>query len=147
VDLGAGGSLPGAFRAAWAAGPARVVLSTLEGVTVTAADLEERTAVAAARYAAAGLGAGDRVLVSAGTSVDLVVAYVGALRAGLTVVPANNAYPAAELAALVEAARPALAVLDDPTRLGEAARPATAVPDDSGRQGGANGVPVTSPSL
>jgi malonyl-CoA/methylmalonyl-CoA synthetase len=117
VDLGAGGSLPGAFRSAWAADPARVILSTLEGEAVTAAELEERTAAAAGRYAAAGLGPGDRVLISAGTSVALVVAYVGALRAGLTVVPANHAYPPAELAALVETARPAMAVLDDPSRV------------------------------
>ena len=40
------------------ADPARVVLSTLDGARVSAAELEERTAAAAGRYAAAGLGAG-----------------------------------------------------------------------------------------
>ena len=46
----------------------------------------------AGRLRRAGLGAGDRVLVSAATSVDLVVAYLGALRMGLVVVPVNTAY-------------------------------------------------------
>src|SRR5262245_39896494 len=89
VDLLAGGSLPGAWGAAWRASGTRLVLSTLDGVRVSAEQLESLTAAAAGRYAAAGLGPGDRVLISAGTSVELIVAYVGAVRAGLTVVPAN----------------------------------------------------------
>jgi len=125
VDLLAGGSLPGAWTAAWRSDGKRVVLSTLDGDRVSAAEVEERSAAAARGYAAAGLGAGDRLLMSAGASVDLIVAYVGALRAGLTVVPANNAYTAAELTALVEAAGPKLAVLDDPARLAGATIPVT----------------------
>jgi malonyl-CoA/methylmalonyl-CoA synthetase len=86
-------------------------------MTVSAEELEERTGQAAARYAGAGLIPGDRVLFSAATSVEMVVAYVGALRAGLTVVPANTGYSSAELATLAAAATPAAAVLDDPSRL------------------------------
>jgi len=92
---------------------------------VSAAELDERTAAAAGRYAATGLEPGERILLSAGTSVELVVAYVGALRAGLTVVPANSAYPPAELASLAQAAVPALAVVDDPARLTDPALPVT----------------------
>jgi malonyl-CoA/methylmalonyl-CoA synthetase len=117
VDLTAGGSLPGAFTRAWAAAPDRPVISTIEGYSLTAAGLEERTATAALRYAAAGLNPGDRVLLCAASSVDLVIAYVGALRAGLTVIPANPDYTPVELAQLAEVARPALGVLDDITRL------------------------------
>jgi malonyl-CoA/methylmalonyl-CoA synthetase len=117
VDLQAGGSLPGAFLTAWARDPSRTVLSTLDGVRVSAEELAERSAVAAGRFAALDLGRGARVLLSGAISVDLVLAYVGALRAGLSVVPANVAYPPAELAALVAAARPDVAVLDDPSRL------------------------------
>jgi malonyl-CoA/methylmalonyl-CoA synthetase len=116
VDLGAGGSLPGAWTAAWAADPARPVLSTLDGITVTAAEFAERTAAAAGRYAAAGLVPGDRILFSAGPSIDLVVAYVAALRYGLAVVPANTAYTAPELAHVAADSAPRLAVLDDPAR-------------------------------
>jgi malonyl-CoA/methylmalonyl-CoA synthetase len=117
VDLAEGHTLPGAFTRAWAADGKRMVLSTLEGRPVSAAELEERTATAALRYAAAGLVPGDRVLLCATPSIDMVVAYVGALRAGLTVVPANPGYSPAELATLAAAARPALGVLDDPGRL------------------------------
>jgi malonyl-CoA/methylmalonyl-CoA synthetase len=123
VDLAAGGSLVGAFTRAWAAAPHATALSTLEGELVSAAELEERTGVAAQRYASAGLGPGDRVLLCAAASVELVVAYVGALRAGLTVVPANPGYPPAELATLAEAARPALGVMDDPAALAGASFP------------------------
>ncbi len=120
VDLADGGSLPGAFIRSWAADPTRVALSTLDGERVSAEGLEERSGTAAQRYAAAGLVPGDRVLLSAGTTVEMVVAYVGALRAGLTVVPANTGYSATEMAGLAAAAEPALAVLDDPSRLSAA---------------------------
>jgi malonyl-CoA/methylmalonyl-CoA synthetase len=123
VDLNEGVSLPGAFARAWAADPDRIALATLDGERISAAELEERTGAAALRYAAAGLAPGDRVLLCAPASVDMVVAYVGALRAGLTVVPANSGYSASELAALVEAAAPALGVIDDPGRLPSAPFP------------------------
>ncbi len=116
VDLAEGRTLNGAWTSAWARDPDRVVLSTVDGARVTAGELAERTAVAAGRYAAAGLVPGDRVLVSGAPSVELVVGYVAALRYGLAVVPANTAYPEAEIAALVKEAAPALAVLDDPAR-------------------------------
>src|SRR3954447_17759371 len=89
ADLSAGGSLPGAWTRVWRADGDRAVLSTLDtGRSVTAAELDELSANAAGRYLAAGLRPRDRILLSGGTSVELVVAYVGALRAGLTVVPA-----------------------------------------------------------
>ncbi|HEX7744847.1 MAG TPA: acyl-CoA synthetase, partial [Micromonosporaceae bacterium] len=113
ADLGLGATLPGAWTGRWAADPDAEVLATPAGRTVTAAELEQLTAAAAGRYAAAGLAPGDRVIVSAGPSVELVVAYLAALRYGLTVVPANTAYTASELANLAADARPSLAVLDD----------------------------------
>jgi malonyl-CoA/methylmalonyl-CoA synthetase len=117
VDLAAGGSLPGAFARAWLADPGRAALLSPDGSVLRAGELEERTAAAAARYAAAGLAPGDRVLMSAQPSVELVVAYVGALRLGLAVVPANTAYTGPELAHVVADAAPALAVVDEPGRM------------------------------
>mgnify|MGYP001072538509 CR=1 FL=1 len=125
VDLSEGRTLVGAFTQAWAANPDRTTLSTLDGRRMSAAELEERTSLAALRYAAAGLVPGDRVLLCAAPSIEMVVAYVGALRAGLTVVPANPTYPPAELATLVAIARPALGVVDDPGRLPSADFPVT----------------------
>jgi malonyl-CoA/methylmalonyl-CoA synthetase len=116
VDLAAGGTLVGAWTSAWAADPDRTVFSTLDGQRVGAAELAERTGDAAGRFAAAGLEPGDRVLVSAQPSLDLIVAYVGSLRRGLTVVPANTAATGRELSDVVAQAAPKLAVLDEPGR-------------------------------
>jgi malonyl-CoA/methylmalonyl-CoA synthetase len=55
-------------------------------------DLDAAGARVAGRLRRAGLAAGDRVLVSAATSMELVVAYLGAQRMGLAVVPVNTAY-------------------------------------------------------
>src|SRR4051794_21658032 len=83
VDLLAEGSLPAAWARRWAATPdadAIVGESGTASVTLRARDLDARTRVVAARFAAAGLRCGERVLMSAGTSVELVVAHVAALR-------------------------------------------------------------------
>ncbi len=130
VDLSEGGSLPGSWVARWRADPDRTVLATLDGARVSAAALHERTAAAAGRYAAAGLHPGDRVLIAAGTSIDTVVAYVGALRAGLTVVPANPTLPPREVTALAEAARPALGVLEVAPAAGTLIHPMLVTPPD-----------------
>src|SRR5437763_1390687 len=53
VDLAAGGTLAGAWTARWAADPGREVLRTADGAGVSAGELADRTATAAARYAAA----------------------------------------------------------------------------------------------
>jgi malonyl-CoA/methylmalonyl-CoA synthetase len=129
ADLSLGGTLPGSWTGRWAAEPAAEVIATPAGRIVTAAELEQLTAAAAGRYAAAGLAPGDRVIVSAGPSVDLIVAYVAALRYGLTVVPANTGYTGAELANLAADAHPALAVLDD---VGRAPDLPTTTPDLAG---------------
>jgi malonyl-CoA/methylmalonyl-CoA synthetase len=130
VDLAAGGTLTAAWTAVWSDDPGRVLLSTLDGGRMSADELAERSAAAAGRYAAAGLRPGDRVLVSAGPSLDFVVAYVGALRYGLTVVPVNTAFTAAEVAAVAADAEPSLGVLDDAAR--GAGLPALTGPDLAG---------------
>jgi malonyl-CoA/methylmalonyl-CoA synthetase len=61
---------------------------------------------------ALGLHAGDRLVWTTGSSLAAVVANVGALRAGLVVVPANAAYTARELTHIVTDVRPAAAVVD-----------------------------------
>jgi malonyl-CoA/methylmalonyl-CoA synthetase len=117
ADLGFAGTLPRAWSSRWAEAPGAPTLCGPDGRWVSAAELDERTAAVAARYAAAGLAPGDRLLVSAPASVELAVAHVAALRLGLVVVPVNTAFGAAEIGAVAAAAEPALAVLDDPVRL------------------------------
>lgn len=109
-------SLASAWTKRWEADPDRPLLFDEGTGWVTAAELEQRTRAVAGRIAAAGLVPGDRVLLSAGASLDFVVAHVAALRAGLVVLPANTAYLERELAHLVRDAAPALAVVDDAER-------------------------------
>jgi malonyl-CoA/methylmalonyl-CoA synthetase len=96
--------------------PERIALADARGTQLGYGALDAATRRAAGRLHAAGLRAGDRVLVSAEASLDLVVAHVACLRLGLAVVPANTAYRAAELAHLVGDAQPRAAIADDPAR-------------------------------
>jgi len=116
VDLAPGGSLPGRWLQRWAADGARPVLSDGEGPWVGGGELEERSRVVAGRLSGLGLARGDRLLVSAASTVELVVAYVAALRLGLVVVPANTAYREPEVAHVVADAAPAAALVDDAER-------------------------------
>ena len=109
-------SLPGAWTARWAEDPDHPTVFDDATGWVTAGQLEQRTRAVAARYAAAGLHPGDRLLLSAGASVDLVVAHVAALRVGLVVIPTNTAYLEREVAHVVRDAAPSIAVVDDPER-------------------------------
>ena len=84
---------------------------------VTSADSERDQRRAAASLAAAGLHAGDRLLVSAAASPALLAVVGGALRTGIVPVVLDPGLPAAERAALAEDAEPALDVGDDPARL------------------------------
>ncbi|MGY1811592.1 class I adenylate-forming enzyme family protein [Blastococcus sp. SYSU D00820] len=84
---------------------------------VRAADSERDQRRTAAALAAAGLTAGDRLLVSAGASPALLAVVLGALRTGVVPVVLDPALPAAERAALAEDAEPRLDVGAAPDRL------------------------------
>lgn len=116
LDLLIEGSLPRAWANRWAEDPDRLLLWEARRGWVSASRLDETSRRIAARLHRAGLRPGDRVLMSAGTSLELVEAYVGALRLGLVVVPANTAYREREVAYIVSHAEPRGAVVDDPER-------------------------------
>ena len=107
-------SLPAAWSKRWAVEPHKPTLWGVGTGWVTRGDLARRSKAAAGRLYGAGLRKGDRIILSAGTSVDLVVAHVAALRLGLIVVPVNGAYQKAELAHIVGDAEPRAAVVDKP---------------------------------
>jgi long-chain acyl-CoA synthetase len=65
--------------------------------TLTWAELDATVDRAAAGYAAEGLAPGDRVAVQLPNGIDWLRAALGALRAGLVVVPVNTAYTDPEL--------------------------------------------------
>lgn len=115
VDLLARRSLPAAWCRRWTAAPDADAIVT-DAVTVSAAALDARSREVAARFLAAGAVPGDRVMMSAATSVDLVVAHVAALRLGLVVVPVNGAYREREVGHIARDSRPRVAVVDGPER-------------------------------
>ena len=114
VDLLDEVSLPAAWSKRWASGASKPTLWDAGTGWITRDDLAQRTKAAAGRLYGAGLRKGDRIILSAASSVDLVVAHVAALRLGLIVVPVNGAYQRAELAHIVDDADPRAAVVDKP---------------------------------
>jgi malonyl-CoA/methylmalonyl-CoA synthetase len=83
---------------------------------VSGEQLATRVEEVALRLVSRGLRVGDRVLVSATSSVELVVAHVACLCAGAIVVPTNAAYGPSELAHVVSDSRPTFAIVDDEQR-------------------------------
>ena len=130
---GARATLPEQWLARWRDDPGATVVIDPSGVRVTGAMMADWSAGVARRLATSGVRAGDRVLLSADPSIDLVVAYVALLRLGAVVVPTNPAYTGPELHHVVSDARPVLAVADEPARFAElglpAVTPAVAGPD------------------
>jgi acyl-CoA synthetase (AMP-forming)/AMP-acid ligase II len=84
---------------------------------LTSAGSERDQRRAAASLAAAGLRPGDRLLVSAAASPELLAVVLGALRTGIVPVVLDPALPAEERAALAVDADAALDAGDDPGRL------------------------------
>jgi malonyl-CoA/methylmalonyl-CoA synthetase len=111
-----GATLPEAWATHFETAPDRPLLWEERHGWVTAGDLDRASRQVAARLAGAGLRPGDRILMSAAASVELVEAHVAALRLGLVVVPANTAYREREVAHLVGDADPRAAVVDDAER-------------------------------
>ena len=96
---GVGGLLTRA-AATWPEQPA--VLDTGTGRGLTYRQVDAAAQAQARRLADAGVAPGDRVGVRLPTSVDFVVAFFGALRAGAIVVPLSPQVPGPELAKLLE---------------------------------------------
>ena len=100
----------------WRDADDQLTLQDTDGGWLTAGELEQRTAIAARRLRASGLEPGERLLTVAASSAEFVVAYIGALRAGLTVVPVNPAYTASEVTKIVRACAPDAAIVDSDER-------------------------------
>ncbi len=88
---------------------------------VTYAEVYARALATAARLAEAGVVPGDRVLLSGANHPDWVIACVGILRAGATVVPVDSAMERGPLTNVLRASGAGVAVLDAAVtqRLGE----------------------------
>jgi malonyl-CoA/methylmalonyl-CoA synthetase len=116
LDLTGKDSLPSAWTSVWAGAPSAPALFAGERGWIHAEQLEEASRRVAGRLQSAGLEPGDRMLFTAESSLDLVIAHVAALRSGIVVVPTNTAYREREIAHIVTDARPKAALVDDPDR-------------------------------
>lgn len=81
-----------------------------ERMVLSFAELDARTGRLASRLRTLGGQVGDRIVVQVDKSVDAVLLYLAALRAGMVFVPLNTAYTAAELAYFLGDAEPAIVV-------------------------------------
>ncbi|KRB79473.1 malonyl-CoA synthase [Sphingomonas sp. Root710] len=83
-----------------------------DGSVVRYADVEARSARFANVLRDLGVQTGDRVAVQAEKSIDMLMAYLGCLRAGAVFLPLNTAYTAGELDYFMRDAEPALFLCD-----------------------------------
>jgi malonyl-CoA/methylmalonyl-CoA synthetase len=117
ADLLAGGTLLAAWTGRWRSAPeARLFFDVPDAGPRwwTAGEFDDATGRVAECLLRAGLVAGDRVVWSVAPSVTGLAAHVGALRAGLVVVPVNPAYSERELAHVVADVGPAAAIVERP---------------------------------
>ena len=115
-SAGGAGTLVAAWLRAWRSDPERPQIHDPVRGWLTRGTLETASREAAARLDATGLEVGDRVLLSADASAELVIAHAACLRLGLVVVPLNTAYRSDEIAHVIGDARPRAAIVDDPAR-------------------------------
>ncbi len=134
AGLAAGGTLLHSWSAQWRSAPESPLWKQGDRWW-TAGEFDEATRRAAGRLRAAGLESGQRVVWSTSSSVDSLAAHVGALRAGLVVVPANTDYTEPELAHIVRDVRASAAIVERPDQA------------DWVRAASGGGIVVTGPSL
>jgi malonyl-CoA/methylmalonyl-CoA synthetase len=91
-----GGSIAVAAHETALAGPERPAVE-IDGAALTHGELDRCAGRMAGWLGARGVPSGDVILLSSPSSLAFAVGYLGALRAGVTVVLANPAYTAAEL--------------------------------------------------
>jgi malonyl-CoA/methylmalonyl-CoA synthetase len=103
----AGATLPGVFARP---APDTVLLRWPGAPPLTYGGASAESARLARALGAAGVGPGDRVVVQLPKSPVVVLLYLACVRAGAVLVPLNPAYTAAETAALLADAEPALVV-------------------------------------
>ena len=107
----ASGTIPGALAEAAAHSDGTIAVGSER---LTYVQLHERVTRTASSLASHGIGSGDRVVISAPTSMPFIVAYLAVLHLGATVVLANPTYTQSELDGLIERSSARLLVTDAP---------------------------------
>jgi amino acid adenylation domain-containing protein len=109
------GLLPDLFAARVASAPDRVA-ATCEGETLTYAELDARADRLARHLWGLGCGPESRVGVALERSLDVLVAFLGVLKAGAVYVPLDPEYPRERLVFLLEDSRPAALLTQESLR-------------------------------
>jgi malonyl-CoA/methylmalonyl-CoA synthetase len=127
ADLAAG-TMAEAFASTAADRPGAPALE-IDGTALTHGEIDERAARIGGFLRSRGVAAGDRVLLCAPTSTDLVLSYVGILRIGATAMPCDAKLTVAELTHVLEDGEPVAAFVAPEARpsLARAGDPATVV--------------------
>ncbi len=97
-----------------------------DGAVVTYGDVAARSAAYANVLKGLGVGIGDRVAVQTEKSIDMLLLYLGCVRAGAVFLPLNTAYTAGEIDYFLRDAEPALFVCSSAQRETAAATAAAA---------------------
>ena len=92
------------------ANPARLLIEADDGRRFTYGDLADMSGRMAHALRAGGVAIGDRVLVQAEKSPEMIFLYLACLRAGVVFLPLNTAYTRAEAEYFVGDAKPALLI-------------------------------------
>ena len=101
---------PERWAAAWAAGnPLTLRCADGEGWR-SGAEIDERTSAVAGALQSRGAGPGERVVWEAGSNLDAVIAALGILRSGATLVPVNAAQSTLERSVVVNDTAPLLVI-------------------------------------
>ncbi|NUT30286.1 MAG: amino acid adenylation domain-containing protein, partial [Streptomyces sp.] len=91
-----------------AARPDALAVCDTAGAALSYAELWERSGWLAADLASRGIGAGDRVALALGRSVDFVVAVLGVIRAGAAYIPLDPMAPPERVEGILADAEPAV---------------------------------------
>lgn len=92
-----------------------------DGSAISYGELEAAAGRIAARLLAEGVGPGDRVALQAEKSPEVIMIYLGVLKAGAVFLPLNAAYTAAEVDYFLGDAEPKVFVTDPPAFVRDAA--------------------------
>ncbi|HEX7887653.1 MAG TPA: AMP-binding protein [Phenylobacterium sp.] len=92
-----------------------------DGPSISYGELESRAAQVAGRLLAEGVQPGDRVALQAEKSPEVIMIYLGVLKAGAVFLPLNSAYTPSEVAYFLGDAEPKVFITDPPAWVAEAA--------------------------
>ncbi len=93
-----------------------------DGLEISYGALEAGASHVAARLIAEGVKPGDRIVLQAEKSPEVIMIYLGVLMAGAVFVPLNSAYTKSEIDYFLQDAEPKVFVTDPPVFVREAAR-------------------------